>query len=125
TVAGSWLAGRTRLGFALRAIGEDETVARHTRIDTTLVKALGFALTACRLATVPRVQQHERHPRRRKVPSVSPATVAAQRDESATLRRTPGATDATAFPGSPSRTGPPGIPHRPRSAQSPATRRSL
>ena len=38
TVAGSWLAGRTRLGFALRAIGEDETVARHTGVNTTLVK---------------------------------------------------------------------------------------
>jgi branched-chain amino acid transport system permease protein len=46
TVAGSWLAGRTRLGFALRAIGEDETVARHTGVNTTLVKVLVFALTA-------------------------------------------------------------------------------
>jgi branched-chain amino acid transport system permease protein len=50
TVAGSWLAGRTRLGFALRAIGEDETVARHTGIDTTLVKVLVFALTASVIA---------------------------------------------------------------------------
>ena len=50
TVAGSWLAGRTRLGFALRAIGEDETVARHTGVDTTLVKVLVFALTASIIA---------------------------------------------------------------------------
>ena len=50
TVAGSWLAGRTRLGFALRAIGEDETVARHTGVDTTLVKVLVFALTASVIA---------------------------------------------------------------------------
>jgi branched-chain amino acid transport system permease protein len=50
TVAGSWLAGRTRLGFALRAIGEDETVARHTGVNTTLVKVLVFALTATVIA---------------------------------------------------------------------------
>jgi branched-chain amino acid transport system permease protein len=49
-VAGSWLAGRTRLGFALRAIGEDETVARHTGVNTTLVKVLVFALTASVIA---------------------------------------------------------------------------
>ena len=50
TVAASWLAGRTRLGFALRAIGEDETVARHTGVNTTLVKVLVFALTASVIA---------------------------------------------------------------------------
>jgi branched-chain amino acid transport system permease protein len=50
TVAGSWLAGRTRLGIALRAIGEDETVARHTGVNTTLVKVLVFALTASVIA---------------------------------------------------------------------------
>lgn len=50
TVAGSWLAGRTRLGLALRAIGEDETVARHTGVNTTLVKVLVFALTASVIA---------------------------------------------------------------------------
>ena len=50
TVAGCWLAGRTRLGFALRAIGEDETVARHTGVNTTLVKVLVFALTASVIA---------------------------------------------------------------------------
>ena len=30
-----WLIGRSRLGLALRVIGDDETVARHTGIDTT------------------------------------------------------------------------------------------
>ena len=50
TVAASWLAGRTRLGFALRAIGEDETVARHTGVNTTLVKVVVFALTASVIA---------------------------------------------------------------------------
>ena len=43
---------RTRLGFALRAIGEDETVARHTGIDTTRVKVLCFALSASVMALV-------------------------------------------------------------------------
>src|SRR5262249_61093296 len=38
TVAASWYVSRIRLGYALRAIGEDETVARHTGIDTTSVK---------------------------------------------------------------------------------------
>ena len=33
-VAG-WLIGRSRLGFALRVIGDDETVARHVGINTT------------------------------------------------------------------------------------------
>jgi branched-chain amino acid transport system permease protein len=50
TVAGAWRIGRTRLGFALRAIGEDETVARHTGVDTTRVKVLVFALSASIMA---------------------------------------------------------------------------
>jgi branched-chain amino acid transport system permease protein len=31
-----WLIGRSRLGFALRIIGDDETVARHSGINTAL-----------------------------------------------------------------------------------------
>jgi branched-chain amino acid transport system permease protein len=50
TVAGAWMIGRTRLGFALRAIGEDETVARHTGVDTTRVKVVVFALSAAVMA---------------------------------------------------------------------------
>ena len=38
--------GRSRLGFALRIIGADETVARHCGIDTTRAKVLLFALSA-------------------------------------------------------------------------------
>ena len=34
----AWLIGRSRLGLALRVIGEDETVARHCGIDTTAAK---------------------------------------------------------------------------------------
>jgi branched-chain amino acid transport system permease protein len=46
TVALGWYLSRTRLGYALRVIGEDETVARHTGVDTTGVKVLCFAGSA-------------------------------------------------------------------------------
>jgi branched-chain amino acid transport system permease protein len=52
TIVGSWYVSRIRLGFALRAIGEDETVARHTGIDTTRVKVVCFALSASAMALV-------------------------------------------------------------------------
>jgi hypothetical protein len=48
TIVGSWYVSQIRLGFALRAIGEDETVARHTGVNTTLVKVLCFALVRFR-----------------------------------------------------------------------------
>ncbi len=41
-----WLIGRSRLGLALRVIGEDETVARHAGIDTTKAKLTLFAISA-------------------------------------------------------------------------------
>ena len=44
-VAG-WAIGRSRLGLALRVIGDDETVARHCGIDTTRAKLTLFALSA-------------------------------------------------------------------------------
>jgi len=37
-----WLIGRSRLGFALRIIGDDEEVARHSGIDTARAKVLLF-----------------------------------------------------------------------------------
>jgi branched-chain amino acid transport system permease protein len=52
TIVGSWYVSRLRLGYALRAIGEDETVARHTGIDTTTVKVLCFAGSASIMALV-------------------------------------------------------------------------
>ena len=52
TVLGSWYVSRIRLGFALRAIGEDETVARHTGINTTGAKIVCFALSASVMALV-------------------------------------------------------------------------
>jgi len=39
-----WLIGRSRLGFALRIIGGDETVARHSGINTALAKVLLFMI---------------------------------------------------------------------------------
>jgi len=41
-----WLIARSRLGFALRIIGEDETVARHCGINVTLAKVMLFAISA-------------------------------------------------------------------------------
>ena len=51
-VVGSWYVSTTRLGHALRAIGEDETVARHTGIDATWVKVLVFAIAASMMSLV-------------------------------------------------------------------------
>ena len=41
-----WLIQRSRLGLALRVIGDDEVVARHCGIDTTRAKLLLFAISA-------------------------------------------------------------------------------
>ena len=41
-----WLIGRSRLGLALRVIGEDELVARHCGIDVTSAKLALFAASA-------------------------------------------------------------------------------
>jgi branched-chain amino acid transport system permease protein len=41
-----WLITRSRLGLALRVIGNDEVVARHAGIDTTQVKLAMFAISA-------------------------------------------------------------------------------
>lgn len=40
-----WLIGRSRLGFALRVIGNDETVAKHSGIDTALAKVTLFMVS--------------------------------------------------------------------------------
>jgi branched-chain amino acid transport system permease protein len=45
-LAVGWLIGRSRLGLALRVIGEDETVARHCGIDTTAAKLMLFVVSA-------------------------------------------------------------------------------
>jgi branched-chain amino acid transport system permease protein len=41
-----WLIMRSRLGLALRVVGNDEVVARHAGIDTTRVKLVMFAISA-------------------------------------------------------------------------------
>lgn len=47
-----WWIARSRLGWALRAIGEDETVARHAGIDTTRAKIVVFVLSATIMSVV-------------------------------------------------------------------------
>lgn len=42
----SWLIRHSRLGLAVRVIGQDETVARHVGIDTTRAKLALFAISA-------------------------------------------------------------------------------
>lgn len=49
-LAVGWLIRRSRLGFALRVIGEDELVARHVGIDTTAAKLTVFAVSAMFMA---------------------------------------------------------------------------
>lgn len=41
-----WLVKRSRLGLALRMIGDDETVARHSGVNTTLAKLAVFGISA-------------------------------------------------------------------------------
>lgn len=41
-----WLIARSRLGFALRIIGEDETVAQHCGINVTTAKVALFTISA-------------------------------------------------------------------------------
>lgn len=45
-LAVGWWIGRSRLGTALRLIGEDEVVAAHVGIDTTRVKLALFAISS-------------------------------------------------------------------------------
>jgi branched-chain amino acid transport system permease protein len=51
-VGGVWWLSRARLGYALRVIGEDEMVARHSGIDTTRVKVVVFAATSAVMSMV-------------------------------------------------------------------------
>lgn len=41
-----WIIRRSRLGFAIRAIGDDETVASHFGVNTALIKVVLFAISA-------------------------------------------------------------------------------
>lgn len=50
TLAVSWLIRHSRLGLAVRVIGQDETVARHVGIDITRAKLVLFAVSATFMA---------------------------------------------------------------------------
>ncbi len=52
----SWRIGRSRLGFALRIIGDDETVATHCGIDIVRAKVGLFALSAGIITLVGAIQ---------------------------------------------------------------------
>jgi len=47
-----WFIGRSKLGLALRVIGEDELVARHCGINTTRAKLVLFAVSALFMTAV-------------------------------------------------------------------------
>lgn len=47
-----WLINRSRLGFAMRIIGNDETVARHVGIDTSLAKITLFVVSGTIIGAV-------------------------------------------------------------------------
>lgn len=47
-----WAIGRSRLGFALRIIGDDEEVARHSGINTALAKVMLFMVSGAVAAVV-------------------------------------------------------------------------
>ncbi len=52
----SWLIGRSRLGLALKAVGDDESVAAHVGIDVTRAKLLLFMLSATIITLVGAIQ---------------------------------------------------------------------
>lgn len=47
-----WLINRSRLGFAMRIIGNDETVARHAGIDTARAKVILFVVSGAVIGAV-------------------------------------------------------------------------
>ena len=48
----SWTISRSRLGFAMRIIGNDETVAKHVGIDTARAKVLLFVISGAFIGMV-------------------------------------------------------------------------
>lgn len=47
-----WLINRSRLGFAMRIIGNDETVARHVGVDTARAKIVLFMISGAIIGAV-------------------------------------------------------------------------
>lgn len=56
TLAISWWIGRSRLGLALKVIGDDEVVAAHAGIDITRVKLALFAISSAIITLVGAIQ---------------------------------------------------------------------
>ncbi|MBJ3786083.1 branched-chain amino acid ABC transporter permease [Devosia sediminis] len=56
TIGIGWLIARSRLGLALKVIGDDETVAAHTGIDISGVKLALFAVSATIITLVGAIQ---------------------------------------------------------------------
>lgn len=56
TIGICWLIGRSRLGLALKVIGDDETVAAHTGINIAGVKLALFAVSATIITLVGAIQ---------------------------------------------------------------------
>lgn len=56
TIAIGWLISRSRLGLALKVIGDDETVAAHTGINIAGVKLALFAVSATIITLVGAIQ---------------------------------------------------------------------
>ena len=56
TIAIGWFISRSRLGLALKVIGDDETVAAHTGINIAGVKLALFAVSATIITLVGAIQ---------------------------------------------------------------------
>ena len=56
TILISWLIGRSRIGLALKVIGDDEVVAAHCGINITLLKLTLFAISAGIITLVGAIQ---------------------------------------------------------------------
>lgn len=52
TIALTFMIGKTRLGMALRAIGENEEAASHLGINVSLYKSLGFATSSTMMCLI-------------------------------------------------------------------------
>jgi branched-chain amino acid transport system permease protein len=52
TFVAGWFINRSRLGFAMRIIGNDETVARHVGIDTARAKIILFVISGMIMGAV-------------------------------------------------------------------------
>ncbi|WP_244515882.1 branched-chain amino acid ABC transporter permease [Pacificibacter marinus] len=52
----SWAIGRSRFGLALKALGDDETVAAHAGVDVTRIKLLLFVISSTIITLVGAIQ---------------------------------------------------------------------